>query len=135
MGETMRVLSLQIIGCLSFIWTFNSFQTVRQHKYYFLVTKSTFIGYSADPKLTLQWLFYLCIYHELTWTFFNHYIESVGQNHFNPCVAVFFVFLEFDFCRFCVVIRVFSSPPQRPMTSDFEDVLSQMLSITFIFLS
>ena len=29
------------------------------------------------------------------------------------------IFLAFDFCRFCVVIR-FSSPPQRPMTSDFE---------------
>ena len=26
----------------------------------------------------------------------------------------------FHFCRFCVVIRGFSSPPQRPMTSDFE---------------
>ena len=25
-----------------------------------------------------------------------------------------------DFCRFCVVISIFSSPPQRPMTSDFE---------------
>ena len=31
---------------------------------------------------------------------------------------VFCFFLAFDF-RFCVVIR-FSSPPQRPMTSDFE---------------
>ena len=27
--------------------------------------------------------------------------------------------IAFDFCRFCVVIR-FLSPPQRPMTSDFE---------------
>ena len=26
----------------------------------------------------------------------------------------------FDFCRFCVVIRFFLSPPQRPMTSDFQ---------------
>ena len=32
----------------------------------------------------------------------------------------FLFFLALDFCRFCVVIRVFSSPPQRPMTSDFE---------------
>ena len=30
------------------------------------------------------------------------------------------VFLAFDFCRFCVVIRFFSYRPQRPMTSDFE---------------
>ena len=39
-------------------------------------------------------------------------------------------FLAFDFCRFCMVIR-FSSPPQRPMTSDFKGFLSQILSITF----
>jgi len=39
-------------------------------------------------------------------------------------------FLAFDFCRFFVVIRVFSSPPQRPMTSDFEGFLYQILSIT-----
>jgi len=26
------------------------------------------------------------------------------------------MFLAFDFCRFCVIIRVYSSPPQRPMT-------------------
>ena len=32
----------------------------------------------------------------------------------------FLFLLAFDFCRFCVVIRFFSSPPQRPMTSDFE---------------
>ena len=30
---------------------------------------------------------------------------------------------------------VFSSPPQRPMTSDFEGFLYQILSITFIVLS
>ena len=39
-------------------------------------------------------------------------------------------FLAFYFCRFCVVIRLFSSPPQRPMTSDFEGFLYQILSIT-----
>ena len=32
----------------------------------------------------------------------------------------FLFFLAFDFCRFRVVIQFFSSPPQRPMTSDFE---------------
>ena len=30
-----------------------------------------------------------------------------------------FFFIAFDFCQFCVVNR-FSSPPQRPMTSDFK---------------
>ena len=29
-------------------------------------------------------------------------------------------FLAFDFCPFCVVTCFFLSPPQRPMTSDFE---------------
>ena len=50
----------------------------------------------------------------------------------NKCVHVCclkFFFLAFDFCRFCVVIRVFSSPPQRPMTSDLEGFLYQILSI------
>ena len=36
------------------------------------------------------------------------------------CWLLLQLFLAFDFCRFCVVIRGFSSPPQRPMTSDFE---------------
>ena len=30
------------------------------------------------------------------------------------------LFLAFDICRVCVVIRVSSSLPQRPMISDFE---------------
>ena len=42
-----------------------------------------------------------------------------------------FLFLAFDYCRFRVVICLFSSPPQRPMTTDFEGFLSQILSITF----
>ena len=50
--------------------------------------------------------------------------------HMGSFFCFLFVFLAFDFCRFCVVIRVFSSPPQRPMTSDFEGFLYQILSIT-----
>ena len=38
----------------------------------------------------------------------------------NICFGVPFFILAFDFCRLCVVIRFFPSPPQRPMTSDFE---------------
>ena len=37
-------------------------------------------------------------------------------------LSIFLFFLAFDFCRYCVVIRFFSSPPQRPMTSDFEGI-------------
>ena len=40
--------------------------------------------------------------------------RSENSDHF------LFYFLAFDFCRFCKVNRFFSSPPQRPMTSDFE---------------
>mgnify|MGYP007091382990 CR=1 FL=1 len=39
-------------------------------------------------------------------------------------------FIAFDFCRFCLVISVFSSASQRPITSDFEWFLYQILSIT-----
>ena len=44
-------------------------------------------------------------------------------------------FLAFDFCRFCVVIRFYhpGHNGQWPPTS--KDFLSQILSITFIFLS
>ena len=44
-------------------------------------------------------------------------------------LLLFFGFFSVRFCRFCVVIRVFSSPPQRLMTSDFEGFLYQILSI------
>ena len=47
----------------------------------------------------------------------------------------FFVFFS---VRLLSVLRdhsVFSSPPQQPMTSDFEGFLSQILSITFFVLS
>ena len=43
-----------------------------------------------------------------------------------------YFFLTFDFCRFCVINLFFSSPPQRPMTSDSEGFPSQMLSITVL---
>ena len=48
-------------------------------------------------------------------------------------VAFYFFNLAFDFCRFSVVIRFFSSPPQRSMTSDFEGFLYQILSIASFF--
>ena len=41
-------------------------------------------------------------------------------------------FLAFDFCRFCVVILIFSSPPKRPMASDIKVFLSQSVSITLL---
>ena len=42
------------------------------------------------------------------------------ESLFRCYLYIYIYFLAFDFCRFCVVIRVFSSSPQRPMTSDFE---------------
>ena len=35
-------------------------------------------------------------------------------------------------CPFCLVIQFFSSPPQRPMTSDFKGFLYQILSIQLL---
>ena len=43
-----------------------------------------------------------------------------GQFESSSFIQACFCFLAFKFCRFCVVIRFFSSPPQRPMNSDFE---------------
>ena len=48
------------------------------------------------------------------------------------------IFWDLFSVRLLSVLRgrsVFSSPPQRPMTSDFEGFLYQIPSITFIFLS
>ena len=46
-------------------------------------------------------------------------VMSIKTN--NKTMGFFRIFLAFDFCRFCVVIRFVSSPPQRPMTSDFDE--------------
>ena len=43
-------------------------------------------------------------------------------------------FLAFDFCSFCVVI-VFSSPPQRPMTSEFEDFYTRSYPLHYFLIS
>ena len=52
------------------------------------------------------------------------YIHHDYYSHIKHMCSFFCFFLAFDFCRFCMVIR-FSSPPQRPMTSDFEGFLYQ----------
>ena len=44
-------------------------------------------------------------------------------------------FLAFDFCRFCVVIRFFHPHHNGQWPPTSKDFLSQILSITFIFLS
>ena len=61
------------------------------------------------------------------WTTRTHAYFSVGD--------LFCLFLEFDFCQFCVVMRFFRPrhKGQWPQTS--KDFLSQIVSITFIFLS
>ena len=41
-----------------------------------------------------------------------------------------YICLRLIFCQFCVVIRFFSSPSQRPITSDFKGFLHQILSFT-----
>ena len=55
---------------------------------------------------------------------------------YSVCKVWFFKIIFVSF-RLLSVLRghsVFSSPPQRPMTSDFEEFLSQILSITFFVL-
>ena len=51
-------------------------------------------------------------------------------------VVVFLcLFLAFDFCRFCVVIRFFHPHHNGQWPPTSKDFLSHILSITFIFLS
>ena len=45
-------------------------------------------------------------------------------------VSFYYIFLAFDFFSILRGHLFFSSPPQRPMTSDFEGFLYQILSIT-----
>ena len=44
-------------------------------------------------------------------------------------------FLAYDFCRFCVVIRFFSSRHNGQWPPPSKDFLSKILSLTFFFLS
>ena len=65
--------------------------------------------------------------------YFSRSVDTIVLVGEIVCSRVF-VFLAFDFCRFCVVIRVFHPRHnERPPTSN--DFLYQNLSITFIFLS
>ena len=53
------------------------------------------------------------------------------KTHVTPIMTI--IYFLFFIVRFLSVLRghsFFSSPPQRPMTSDFEGVLYQILSIT-----
>ena len=49
-------------------------------------------------------------------------------------VVFLLLFLAFDFCRFCVVIRLFHPRHNGQWPPTSKDFLSQILSITFIFL-
>ena len=60
------------------------------------------------------------------------FLFPYGLVLFNPIFI--FLFLAFDFLSVLRGHSVFSSPPQRPMTSDFKGFSIQILSITFIFL-
>ena len=74
----------------------------------------------------------------LFWYFLHNdsleYKQSTLNTGFLISSHTFSFFLAFDFCRFCVVTRFFhpSHNGQWPPTS--KDILSQILSITFIFL-
>ena len=51
------------------------------------------------------------------------------------CFFLFFCFLAFDSCRFCVVIWFFHPRHNGQWPPTSKDFLSQILSISFIFLS
>ena len=59
--------------------------------------------------------------------FYDHTFEMVWYK-----LTIFFVCLAFDFCRFCVVIRLFHPRHNGQWPPTSKDFLSQILSITFI---
>ena len=72
----------------------------------------TFILYSTSVMLDVLYIF---LYHV--------HMKVNKDSQRTSSVSMFsllFFFVVFNFCRFCVVIR-FSSTPQLPMTSDFEE--------------
>ena len=66
------------------------------------------------------WTAGLIHWHWYQWTVYFYYTDTTNNVISTEWVFFLFCFLAFNICRFCVVIRFFSSPPQRPMTSDFE---------------
>ena len=67
-------------------------------------------------------------------TKFEYRIEYYSLNKLNP-TEVFCVFFSVPLLSVLRDHLFFSSPPQQPMTSDFEGFLSQILSIIFFVLS
>ena len=67
---------------------------------------------------------------------YNNFQRPTKQTQYkHTWNTVFFVFFS---VRLLSVLRdhlFFSSPPQRPMTSDFEAIISKILSITYFVLS
>ena len=76
-----------------------------------------------------------------TWFRFESYLAGYNTKDYvyiyfcklPQCLCVFFSVRLFSVLRGSFVFS-FSSPSQRPMNSDFEGFLSQILSITFIFI-
>ena len=77
--------------------------------------------------MTIYWLFVMMT---IDWLFVIMTIDWLF-------VILFFIyiFLAFDFCRFCVVIRLFNPRHNGQWPPTSKDFLSQILSITYIFLS
>ena len=75
------------------------------------------------------------------WEMLDHYLDinifSWNQpvTSYDLLVQGFLFFLAFDFCRFCGVIQFFHRRHNGQWPPTSKDSLSQILSITFIFLS
>ena len=66
---------------------------------------------------------------------FSITIIKIVINLIKKRIVFFVLFLAFDLCRFCVVIRFFHPHHNGQWPPTSKDFLSQILSITFIFLS
>ena len=99
-----------------------------------LYVNSFFFNIKYEHNITLKPLYLKHVYYQhfkkSVYGLFMHVWFKGRQTDF-----YFIYFLSFYFCRFCLVIRYFHPchNSQWPPTS--KDFLSQILSITFIFLS
>ena len=93
-------------------------------------TRQVIEGYGASMTNAGAYVIYNSPHrHEIMQDLFGTDLNSLGSNQFSLDHLYYDIMVlnghsfnseKFDFFRFCVVIRFFSSPPQRPLTSDFE---------------
>ena len=108
-----------------FLSTFVYFCLLMSTYVYFCLLLSTFVYFC----LLLSTFVYFCLLMS-TYVYLCLLLSTSVYN--NTYLSVFFSFFSVWLSSVLRGHSVFSSPPQRPMTSDFEGFLYQILSITLL---